>query len=174
MFIDMDQDAAIVSLFVNTGGRKFLVASHDGQGFVVNEDDCVGNTRKGKQVLNVEAPNEARALATVNGDTVAVIGENRKMLIFGIDQVPEMARGRGVRLQKIQGRRTVRRGRVRRQGRPDLARFRRPRILSYHEGAGRMARQPCRCRPPAAEGIPEIQQVRKRGRVADTGEIAAR
>jgi topoisomerase-4 subunit A len=101
MFIDMDQDAAIVSLFVNTGGRKFLVASQDGQGFVVNEDDCVGNTRKGKQVLNVEAPNEARALATVNGDTVAVIGENRKMLIFGIDQVPEMARGRGVRLQKF-------------------------------------------------------------------------
>ena len=53
MFIDMDQDAAIVSLFVNKGGRKFLVASRDGQGFVVNEDDCVGNTRKGKQVLNV-------------------------------------------------------------------------------------------------------------------------
>src|SRR4051812_20807519 len=100
MFIDMDQDAAIVSLFVNAGRRKFLVASHDGQGFVVNEDDCVGNTRKGKQVLNVEMPNEARALATVAGDTVAVIGENRKMLIFPLDQVPEMARGRGVRLQK--------------------------------------------------------------------------
>ncbi len=100
MFIDMEQDAAIVSLFVNTGGRKFLVASHEGQGFIVNEDDCVGTTRKGKQVLNVEVPNEARALATVKGDTVAVIGENRKMLIFPIDQVPEMARGRGVRLQK--------------------------------------------------------------------------
>jgi topoisomerase-4 subunit A len=100
LFIDMDQDAAIVSLFVNTGGRKFLIASHDGQGFIVNEDDCVGNTRKGKQVLNVEMPNEARALATVSGDSVAVIGDNRKMLIFGIDQVPEMARGRGVRLQK--------------------------------------------------------------------------
>jgi topoisomerase-4 subunit A len=100
MFIDMEQDAAIVSLFVNKGGRKFLIASHEGQGFVVNEDDCVGNTRKGKQVLNVEMPNEARALATVTGDTVAVIGDNRKMLLFPIDQVPEMARGRGVRLQK--------------------------------------------------------------------------
>ena len=100
MFIDMDQDAAIVALFVNKGGRKFLVASHDGQGFVVNEDDCVGNTRKGKQVLNVEMPNEARALATVTGDTVAVIGTNHKMVIFPLDQVPEMARGRGVRLQK--------------------------------------------------------------------------
>jgi topoisomerase-4 subunit A len=100
MFIDMEQDAAIVSLFVNKGRRKFLIASHEGQGFVVNEDDCVGNTRKGKQVLNVEMPNEARAIATVNGDTVAVIGENRKMMLFPIDQVPEMARGRGVRLQK--------------------------------------------------------------------------
>jgi topoisomerase-4 subunit A len=100
MFIDMEQDAAIVSLFVNKGGRKFLIASHEGQGFVVNEDDCVGNTRKGKQVLNVEMPNEARAIAAVAGDTVAVIGENRKMLLFPIDQVPEMTRGRGVRLQK--------------------------------------------------------------------------
>src|SRR5271168_2371621 len=100
MFIDMEQDAAIVSLFVNRGGRKFLVASHEGQGFVVNEDDCVGNTRKGKQVLNVEVPNEARALATIAGDMVAVIGANHKMVIFPIDQVPEMARGRGVRLQK--------------------------------------------------------------------------
>jgi topoisomerase-4 subunit A len=100
MFIDMEQETSIVSLFVNTGGRKFLVASHEGQGFVVNEDDCVGNTRKGKQVLNVEMPNEARALTTVTGDTVAVIGDNRKLLLFPLDQVPEMARGRGVRLQK--------------------------------------------------------------------------
>ena len=100
MFIDMEQDAAIVTVFVNTGSRKFLIASHEGQGFVVNEDDCVGTTRKGKQVLNVEMPNEARALTTVTGDTVAVIGENRKLLIFPLDQVPEMARGRGVRLQK--------------------------------------------------------------------------
>ena len=89
-----------MSLFVNTGGRKFLIASHDGQGFVVNEDDCVGNTRKGKQVLNVSAPNEAAALAHVDGDTVAVIGENRKMLVFPLDQVPEMAKGKGVRLQR--------------------------------------------------------------------------
>jgi topoisomerase IV subunit A len=100
MFIDLEQDAAIVSLFVNKGGRKFLVASHEGQGFIVNEDDCVGNTRKGKQVLNVDMPNEARAITTVAGDTIAVIGTNHKMVVFPIDQVPEMARGRGVRLQK--------------------------------------------------------------------------
>jgi len=103
MFIDMDQDAAIVSLFVNKGGRKFLVANTDGQGFVVSEDDCVSNTRKGKQVMNIDAPVEACAIATVAGDTVAVIGTNHKMVLFPLDQVPEMARGRGVRLQKYTG-----------------------------------------------------------------------
>ncbi len=100
MFIDMEQDAAIVSLFVNKGERKFLIASSEGQGFVVKEEDCVGNTRKGKQVLNVTMPVEACAITTVAGDTVAVIGTNHKMVLFPLDQVPEMARGRGVRLQK--------------------------------------------------------------------------
>jgi topoisomerase IV subunit A len=100
MFIDMEQDAAIVSLFINKGERKFLIASSEGQGFVVKEEDCVSNTRKGKQVLNVTMPNEACAITTVAGDTVAVIGSNHKMVLFPLDQIPEMARGRGVRLQK--------------------------------------------------------------------------
>ncbi len=100
MFIDLEQDAAIVSLFVHKGERKFLIASSEGQGFVVKEEDCVGNTRKGKQVLNVTMPNEACAITTVAGDTVAVIGTNHKMVLFPLDQIPEMARGRGVRLQK--------------------------------------------------------------------------
>jgi topoisomerase IV subunit A len=100
MFIDLDQDATVVSMFVNRGERKFLIASSEGQGFIVKEEDCVGNTRKGKQVLNVTMPVEACAITTVGGDQVAVIGSNHKMLIFPLDQVPEMARGRGVRLQK--------------------------------------------------------------------------
>jgi topoisomerase IV subunit A len=100
MFVDMEQDAAIVALFVNKGERRFLVASSEGQGFIVKEEDCVGTTRKGKQVLNVQMPVGAKAITTVIGDTVAVIGSNHKMVIFPIDQVPEMARGRGVRLQK--------------------------------------------------------------------------
>src|ERR1700758_3801033 len=71
MFVDLDQDAAIVSLFVNKGGRKFLIASTEGQGFVVSEDECVGNTRKGKQVMNVTMPAEATAISVVAGDMVA-------------------------------------------------------------------------------------------------------
>lgn len=102
LFIDMEGDAAIVSVFVHKGGRKLLIASHDGQGFVVGEDDCVSATRKGKQIINVEMPNEARVLTVVEegADQVAVIGTNHKMVIFPLSEVPEMARGRGVRLQK--------------------------------------------------------------------------
>jgi topoisomerase-4 subunit A len=101
LFIDLEQEGDLVAVFPYQGGRKFLVASAHGQGFVVAEDECLGNTRKGKQVLNVKAPDQARALAPVDGELVASIGENRKMVIFPIEQVPEMARGRGVRLQRF-------------------------------------------------------------------------
>ncbi len=67
---------------------------------MVAEDDCVANTRKGKQVLNVKAGEKAAAINTVEGELVAVVGENRKMVIFPLEQVPEMARGAGVRLQR--------------------------------------------------------------------------
>ncbi|MGY3035527.1 topoisomerase-4 subunit A [Bradyrhizobium sp. USDA 4354] len=126
LFIDLEQEAAPVALFVNKGGRKFLVASHEGQGFIVNEDDCVGTTKKGKQVLNVDMPNEARAITEVLGDTVAVIGENRKMLVFPLDQVPEMARGRGVRLQKYKD-----------GGLSDVAVFDSKAGLTWNDSAGR-------------------------------------
>jgi topoisomerase IV subunit A len=100
LFADLEQEADIVTVFPFQGGRKFLVASHQGNGFVVAEDECLANTRKGKQVLNLKAPDEARALAAVAGDLVAAIGDNRKMVVFPLAQVPEMARGRGVRLQR--------------------------------------------------------------------------
>jgi topoisomerase IV subunit A len=101
LFIDLEQDGDLVAVFPYQGGRKFLVASNQGQGFVVPEDECLGNTRKGKQVLNVNAPDQACALAPVEGELVAAIGDNRKMVIFPIEQVPEMTRGRGVRLQRF-------------------------------------------------------------------------
>jgi topoisomerase IV subunit A len=100
LFIDLEQEADVVSVFALRGGRKFLVASNAGRGFVVAEDDCIANTRKGKQVLNVKAPDEARAVTPIEGELVATIGENRKMVIFPLEQVPELGRGSGVRLQR--------------------------------------------------------------------------
>jgi topoisomerase IV subunit A len=100
LFIDLEQEAELVAVFRHQGGRKFLLAGAQGRGFVVPEDECLANTRKGKQVLNVAPPDAARAIAVVEGELVASIGENRKMVIFPLDQVPEMARGRGVRLQR--------------------------------------------------------------------------
>jgi len=100
LFFDLEQEADLVAVFPFRGGRKFLVASGAGRGFVVNEDECLANTRKGKQVLNVALPDEARAIAPVEGELAASVGENRKMVIFPLDQVPEMGRGRGVRLQR--------------------------------------------------------------------------
>jgi topoisomerase-4 subunit A len=100
LFADIEQDADVVSVFRYQGGRKFLVGSAQGRGFVVPEDECLGNTRKGKQVLNVTAPDKACAMTVVEGELGAAIGENRKLIIFPLDQVPEMTRGRGVRLQR--------------------------------------------------------------------------
>src|SRR5256714_3373278 len=100
LFIDLEQEADIVTMFPFQGGRKLLVASHQGRGFVVSEDECLGTTRKGKQMLNVKAPDEARAVALVEGEQVASIGENRKVVIFPREQLPEMVTGAGVRLQR--------------------------------------------------------------------------
>jgi topoisomerase IV subunit A len=103
LLADMDATDQIVSLFVYQPGAKRIIASTDGDGFIVNEDDCVANTRKGKQVLNVKVPAEALVCRPVlaNADHVATVGENRKLLIFKISELPEMARGKGVRLQKF-------------------------------------------------------------------------
>jgi topoisomerase-4 subunit A len=100
LLIDLEQESDIVTVFPYQGGRKFIVASHEGKGFVVPEDECLGTTRKGKTILNVKAPDEARAVCVVEGDQVASIGDNRKMVIFPIDQLPEMSRGAGVRMQR--------------------------------------------------------------------------
>ena len=78
LFIDLEQEADVVFVLRYQGGRKFIVASHTGRGFVVAEDECLANTRKGKQVLNVSLPDEARGIAPVEGELVATIGENRR------------------------------------------------------------------------------------------------
>jgi len=100
IIVDMENDQDIVTAFVHDASRKLLLASHEGYGFVVPEAEVVANTRKGKQVMNVKTPDEAVRCVTVTGDHVAIVGENRKMLVFPLAQVPEMARGKGVRLQR--------------------------------------------------------------------------
>jgi topoisomerase-4 subunit A len=100
IIVDMENDADIVTAFVHDPSRKLLVASHEGYGFIVGEEEVVANTRKGKQVMNVKAPDEAARLVFVSGDHVAIVGENRKLLVFPLEQLPAMARGKGVRLQR--------------------------------------------------------------------------
>ncbi len=100
LMADIDEDHDIAAMFVHDPERKLLVASTAGNGFVVAEKEVIANTRKGKQVLNVKPPEEALICTPAEGDMVAVIGENRRLLIFPLDQLNEMSRGRGVRLQK--------------------------------------------------------------------------
>ncbi|HEY4775043.1 MAG TPA: DNA topoisomerase IV subunit A [Xanthobacteraceae bacterium] len=126
LFLDLEQDAELVAVLAHAGGRKFLLASRHGYGFVVSEDECLANTRKGKQVLNLNAGDQARALTPVEGDLVAAIGDNRKVVIFPLAQVPEMARGRGVRLQ-----------RYRDGGLSDIKTFSAKEGLSWVDSAGR-------------------------------------
>jgi len=99
-FLDLPPEADIVTLFVHREGRKLLLAAASGHGFITSEDDAVALKRSGKQVMNVPAGTEAAVCNFVEGDCTAVVGENRKLLIFPLAEVPELARGRGVILQR--------------------------------------------------------------------------
>ena len=105
LMIELGNDQDIVQLMIFKGGRKFLVASDSGRGFVVPEDEVVAQTKNGKQVLNLADKEKAIAFSLVpeDADSVAALSEGRKLLIFPIEQVPEMGRGRGVILQKSKG-----------------------------------------------------------------------
>jgi topoisomerase-4 subunit A len=99
-FIDLPPEADIVTMFAHVPGRKLLVAATSGHGFITNEDDAVAMTRAGKRVMNVKPGVEAAVCRPAGGDTIAVVGENRKLLIFKIEEVPELGRGQGVFLQR--------------------------------------------------------------------------
>ena len=99
-FIDMPPESDIVAMFAHKPGRKLLLAATTGHGFITNEDEAVAMTRAGKRVMNVKSPGEAVVCKPVDGDSVATIGDNRKLVIFEIGEVPEMARGQGVYLQR--------------------------------------------------------------------------
>jgi topoisomerase-4 subunit A len=100
LMVDMDKDQDVAAIFPFSPDGKRIVASAAGYGFRVAESELIANTRKGKQVLNVSGADEAKVCVPAAGDLVAVVGTNRKMIIFPIDQLPEMARGKGVRLQR--------------------------------------------------------------------------
>ena len=100
LMVDQPNEAEILNIMIHKPGRKLLVASTAGDGFIVPEDDVVAQTRSGKQVLNVRGDTKALICKPTYGDSVAVVGENRKVLVFPLDELPEMGRGKGVRLQK--------------------------------------------------------------------------
>ncbi|APX12578.1 DNA topoisomerase IV subunit A [Tateyamaria omphalii] len=100
LMVDLPNEVQIHSLLTHKPGRKLLVASTAGDGFIVPEDEVIAQTRTGKQVLNVRGDVKMAVCKPAGGDCIAVVGENRKVLVFGLEELPEMARGKGVRLQK--------------------------------------------------------------------------
>ncbi len=97
---EIEEGADVAAVFPYQAGAKMLVASSGGNGFIVPQDEMIGTTRKGKGLINVSGSEKASVIVPADGDHVAVIGENRKLVVFPLEQVPEMARGKGVRLQK--------------------------------------------------------------------------
>ncbi len=126
LMVDLPNECDIVDLFVYKPGRKLLVASSAGDGFTVAEDEVIAQTRTGRQVLNVKDSVKAQVCVSVTGDHVACVGENRKVLIFPLDELPEMGRGKGVRLQKYKD-----------GGLSDAATFTLAEGLSWKDPAGR-------------------------------------
>ncbi|MFQ5467808.1 MAG: DNA gyrase subunit A, partial [Kiloniellaceae bacterium] len=126
LMTDLPNDQDVVALFVYRAGQKLLVASSDGRGFVVGEDDVIAQTKNGKQVLNLADGVEATACAPVCGDSVAVIGQNRKLLVFPLAELPEMTRGRGTILQRYKD-----------GGLSDITTFTMAKGLSWIMGGGR-------------------------------------
>ncbi|MBV8888040.1 MAG: DNA topoisomerase IV subunit A [Alphaproteobacteria bacterium] len=99
LMIDLPNEHDVVAMFPYRPG-KLLIAANDGRGFVVDADEAVAQTRAGKQILTPAAGAAARICLALTGDHVALVGDNRRMLILRIDEIPEMSRGRGVILQR--------------------------------------------------------------------------
>jgi len=100
LMIDLENDADIVGMSIYTEDAKWLVASSGGKGFVVEAGEVMAQTRSGKQILTVPEGQKAVICYPVSGDHVAVMGDNRKLLIFPLSQIPPMKKGMGVTLQK--------------------------------------------------------------------------
>ena len=106
LMADIGADENIVRAFVLNTGAKYLLIGRHGTGFIVSGENCLAQTKNGKQVMNTDAANPAIMCVPVTGDTIAMSGSNDKLLIFGADEIPEMTRGKGVILQKYNADRT--------------------------------------------------------------------
>jgi topoisomerase-4 subunit A len=126
LMVDMDAAEDIVAVFVHDPARKLLVVSTEGNGFIVPEAEVLANTRKGKQVMTLAAGVETRLCVKAEGDMVAILGDNRKLLLFPLSEVPEMTRGKGVRLQKYKD-----------GGAADARVFRKAEGLTWQDSSGR-------------------------------------
>tara|TARA_Y100001960_G_scaffold324224_1_gene404209 strand:- start:1502 stop:3730 length:2229 start_codon:yes stop_codon:yes gene_type:complete len=102
LMIDLPNNDEVVDMFLLETGRKFIVVSDTGRGFIVNEEDVVAQTKNGKQILNLKPDQKATKLVIIEQghEHVAIIGSNRKLLIFPINEIPIMARGSGVMMQR--------------------------------------------------------------------------
>ena len=94
LMVDLPNDAEILDIFIHVPDRKLLLASSAGDGFVVPENDVVAQTRSGKQVINARGDTKAKCCKVVEGDHVAVVGENRKLVIFELSELPELGRAK--------------------------------------------------------------------------------
>ncbi len=99
LMIDLPNEDGVLAMFLPAQGARFLVAADDGKGFLVEGAELVAEKRTGKQVLVLEGATRAALCVPAEGDHVAVLGENRKLLVFPLEQLPVMTRGRGVQLQ---------------------------------------------------------------------------
>lgn len=100
LMADIDEDAGVVQVLPHTPDALLLLVTDDGRGFVVSQNDLIATTRKGRAVLTVEPPAKLKIVAAAEGDHVAIIGENRKLLVFPLSEAPQMTRGKGVRMQR--------------------------------------------------------------------------
>ena len=106
MMADIAADEDIVRAFVLDVNARYLLVSRHGNGFIISGENCLAQTRNGKQVMNTEPGNPAHMCVLVSGDMVAMSGSNDKLLIFATSEIPEMTRGKGVILQKYNAERT--------------------------------------------------------------------
>jgi topoisomerase-4 subunit A len=126
LMVDLPNDTGITDFLIFKAGQKYLLASTAGDGFIVPSEELVAQTKAGKAVLTVREGVKTAVCALVSGDMIAVVGDNRKMLVFPLAELPEMAKGKGVRLQKYKD-----------GGLSDAVTFHKADGLSWKDPAGR-------------------------------------